>query len=215
MLIETSITIAYRCSSCGSFEFFYLPLFKLFGDRHYHAACRCGKSGITITHENLGQNNYKIKLGCIGCGMDHALELKRRELLKNKLNVFYCPHTGIQICFIGNDESVRNKVDSVEREYDSLIDKLGYDDYFENTRVMLDSLNLIHDIAESGNLGCECGNKDIELNLLSDKISLSCKKCSGFITIQASSNEDLKNVLSAKKIILKAKLKDCGNQNPS
>ena len=44
---------------------------------------------------------------------------------------------------------------------------------------MLDSLNLIHDIAERGNLFCECGNDDIELLLLSDRIYLRCNLCPG------------------------------------
>lgn len=104
--------------------------------------------------------------------------------------------------FIGNDEDVRKKIDSLEREFDELINTLGYDNYFVNTQVMFDSLNIIHDIAEKGNLFCECGNNDIELLLLSDKIYLRCKRCPANKIIYASSNEHLKNNLQTKQILL-------------
>ena len=110
--------------------------------------------------------------------------------------------TGIQQCFIGKDYIVRRKIDNIEKELDELIDMFGYDSYFKNTRVMFDSLNRVHDIAEQGNLYCECGNEDIELRLLSDKIHLKCNKCHGSISILASTNEDLKKIQTIQSIML-------------
>jgi hypothetical protein len=77
------------------------------------------------------------------------------------------------LCFIGADEEVRKRIDSLEKKFDELIDLFGYDKYFLNTQVMLDALNKIHDIAESGNLYCECGSNEVELLLYEDKINLN------------------------------------------
>jgi hypothetical protein len=103
---------------------------------------------------------------------------------------------------MGRDEDVRKKIDSLERELDELINLFGYDNYFTNTQVMFDAMNKIHDIAEAGNLLCECGNKDIELLMLPDKIHLKCSKCTGSKIIKASSNSDLKDLLLKQQITL-------------
>jgi hypothetical protein len=162
--------------------------------------CRCNGSALVITKE--GPVNYKIKIPCIGCDTSHTYLLDRKGIVKTDINVLYCPKTGMQQCFIGNDLDVRKKIDNLEKEFDELINMFGYDNYFQNTQVMFDTVNILHDIAEKSNLFCECGNKDIELLLLSDKIYLRCKKCPGNKIIYAASNEHLKDNLLIKHILL-------------
>jgi hypothetical protein len=145
---------------------------------------------------------FKIRTPCIGCGNEHTFIISRRDILSKFVNVLYCPETGMQLCFMGRDEDVRKKIDSLERELDELINLFGYDNYFTNTQVMFDAMNKIHDIAEAGNLLCECGNKDIELLMLPDKIHLKCSKCTGSKIIKASSNSDLKDLLLKQQITL-------------
>jgi len=207
VLIDANITIAYKCSFCGSYKFFNTTPFTLLYDNKYSGTCRCDKSRIYIARDGI--EGYSITVPCINCGNSHVLYLNKRNLLFKDLNVFYCPETGMHQCFIGKDELVRKKIDSLEKELDEIIDAFGYDDYFVNTRVMLDSLNRIHDIAEQGSLYCECGNNDIELALLSDKIYLKCKRCSGSKVIYAASNKDLKDILTKQYIILMSDSQTC------
>ncbi|MCX8129631.1 MAG: hypothetical protein N3I35_05965 [Clostridia bacterium] len=205
MLIDTSVTVAYKCSSCGGYIFFDVSYFDLLSKKKYHAACCCNNSRIFIFKENF--RDYKLQIDCIGCGNNHTYSIKRKDIIGKDISVFSCPVTGIQQCFIGNGDLVRNKVDSLEKEMDALIDKLGYDNYFKNTRVMYDSLNRIHDIAEQGSLVCECGNGDIELSLLSDRIYMRCRKCYATAEVRAASNEDLKELFAVRHIFL------TGNEN--
>lgn len=200
MLIDTSVTIAYKCYSCGAFEFFNTTLFKFLQKKEHLFTCRCNNSSILIIQEN--RRTFRITIPCIGCGSEHTFILPRKDLLSKVVSVLYCPETGMQQCFIGNDEDVRKKIDNLERELDDLINLFGYDNYFKNTQVMFDALNKIHDIAEAGNLSCECGNRDIELIMLPDKICLKCTKCSGSKIIEASSNTDLKDILVRQQITL-------------
>lgn len=199
MLIDTSATIAYKCSSCGSFEFFNISLFNILYKRGSVYCCHCQKSNITISQQH---NFYLFKIPCIGCGNDHVYMLSKKDILLRDLNVFNCPETGMKLCFIGRDEPVRKKVDSLEEEYDELIDMFGYESYFKNTQVMFDSLNKIHDIAEQGNLLCECGCSEIELVPLSDRIVLKCSKCGMSKLFLAATNEDLKDITDKKQILL-------------
>lgn len=212
MLIDTCVTIAYKCTSCGTFEFFYISLFELSNKKECKLTCRCGKSSLLIREENYG--DYKIRIPCISCGDEHIFTAGRKELLCRNINIFYCPVTGMQQCYVGNDSDVRVKVDALEKELDELIDLFGYDSYFKNTRVMIDTLNRIHDIAEQGNLYCECGNEDIELILLQDKVCLQCKNCSGNKTIYAVNNEDLKDILRRKRVMLVNELPGCDASAP-
>lgn len=200
MLIDTSVAIAYKCSSCGTFEFFNISLFSILYKKESMFTCRCNKSSIVITRES--QKNFKIRIPCIGCGNEHEFIFSRKDFLYKDINVFCCPETGMKQCIVGNDEKVRRRIDTLEREFDELIDKFGYDNYFENTQVMFDALNKIHDIAEQGNLDCECGNNDIELMLLSDSIHLKCNNCGSNRLVNAASNKDLKDILTKGTIVL-------------
>lgn len=200
MLIDTGITIAYKCLSCGTFEFFDVSLFGLSCKKGCSYTCRCNKSSILVYEDNA--RDYKIKIPCIACGKNHIYSLSRKEILLKDIHVFHCPETGMQQCFIGSDSEVRSKIDNLEKEFDELMDRFGYDSYFKNTQVMLDALNKIHDIAEQGNLACECGNNDIELMLSTDRILLKCRKCPGNAILQAASNEDLKDILMKRQILL-------------
>lgn len=202
MLIDTCVTIAYKCSSCGSFEFFNISLFTLLKKKESKFYCRCRKSCITVKQE--GESGFLLKTPCMGCGNEHIYFIGRTNMLFNKLSIFNCPETGLQQCFIGNDILVRKKVDSLEKELDELIDMFGYESYFVNTQVMLDTLNKIHDIAAQGCLYCECGSIEVELVLLSDRILLKCSKCSAGRIIPASTNEDLKEILTKQSLPITA-----------
>jgi hypothetical protein len=199
MLIDTTITVAYKCTSCGSFEFFNVSIFKLLYNE-YSLACRCKKSCITMRRE--GGNSFLISIPCIGCDDEHTYLFTKKSILFGEPVVFNCPETGMQICFVGRDEAVCNKIDDLEKEFDELMDTYGYESYFRNTRVMIDTLNRIHDIALCGSIICECGGSDIELVLLSDCILLRCGRCGGSKRIPAAKNSDLKNMLAMNQILI-------------
>jgi len=200
MLIDTGVTIACKCTSCGSFEFFDVSMFTLLYKKNFDLPCRCRESNISIKKDS--EKSFLIIIPCIGCGNKHTYLFTRKNILSGQLLVFNCPETDIQICFTGKDEAVRRKVDSLEKEFDELINAYGYESYFLNTQVMFDTLNHIHDIALKNNLYCECGSEDIELVLLSDCVFLRCGKCNGSIRLAAAKNEDLKKLLEEDQIVI-------------
>lgn len=200
MIINTGITFAYKCSSCGTFQFNNISLFEISQKEESVFTCRCKKAALVMKKESPAV--FKIVIPCIGCGTSHIYLMSIKEFIAQEIYIFNCPNTGIEQCFVGSEQAVRKKIDKLEREYDELINMFGYDNYFINTQVMFDSLNIIHDIAERGNLFCECGNDDIDLLLLSDKIYLRCSLCPGNKIIYASSNEHLKVSLLRKQIML-------------
>ena len=200
MLIDMDVTIAYKCFTCGTFDFTNINLFKLFPHGSVMSKCRCGGAKLEILE--ICKNEYKLTVPCIGCGAEHSHIIGREDLISNDIMIYACPMTGIKQCFVGRDTVVREYIDGFEKEMDILIDGLGYDNYFVNTRVMIDTLDKIHDIAEQGHLHCECGCDDIMVSMLKKGIYLKCPQCTGSKLIPASSNNDLKNTLQQVSIVL-------------
>lgn len=200
MLIDTDVIIAYKCFSCGTFDFTNINLFKLSPHSSYISKCRCGRAKLEILQ--IFKNEYRLTVPCIGCGSEHSHIIAREELINNSIIIYSCPITGIKQCFLGRDNLVREYIDSFEKELDVMIDGLGYDNYFVNTQVMIDTLNKIHDIAEQGNLHCECGCEDIIVTMQRRGIYLKCSQCLGCKFIPAASNYDLKKTLQKVDIVL-------------
>lgn len=191
MLINTNMTIAYKCHFCGNVEFSQTSLFRLIQKKEIYFTCSCQKSTFSILGDM--STNFKVKVPCIGCGETHLFILNSKFLYTSKVKVLYCPNTGIELCLIGTDKDVRLQMDNVQKKFDEIFASLGYKNYFKNTQVMFSLLNIINDAAKEGNLYCECGCEDIDIILHSDKIYLKCQKCSAVKVIPAGANEDLKD----------------------
>ena len=203
MLIDMDVTIAYKCFCCGMFDFTNINLFKF--NRHKSIVPKCKCEGTKLDLVEVCKNNYKITVPCIACGAEHSLIIKREDLTSKDIMIYTCPVTRIKQCFIGRDSSVRDHVDKFEKELDVIIDGLGYENYFVNTQVMIETLNKIHDIAEQGELRCQCGCSDISVSLHRKGIYLKCPQCTGTKFIPAASNNDLKKTIQKVRIILAGK----------
>ncbi len=203
MLIDMDITIAYKCFCCGMFDFTNINLFKFHRHKSIMPKCRCESTKLDIAE--VCKNTYRITVPCIACGTEHSLIITREDLTSKDIMIYTCPITGIKQCFIGRDAAVRENVDNFEKELDVIIDGLGYENYFVNTQVMIETLNKIHDIAEQGDLRCQCGCNDIGVSLLRKGIYLKCPQCSGNRFIPAASNNDLKKTIQKVRIILAGK----------
>lgn len=200
MLIDTHKTISYKCSFCGSDHFININFFNLQSQGEQAYSCRCSNSSVVIRFEDA--RNMSLCAPCFGCGEVHRHYLPLRKLLKSELIKLDCPVTGIEQIFFGNEENVRSALDEQQEKMRELVDSLGYDSYFNNPEVMLQTVNRIHEIAAAGNMVCECGSHDIELCLLKDKAKLVCRKCGAHKYIPAANSGELINTLKCTYIIL-------------
>ncbi len=192
MVVDTNITVAYKCSSCGSLKFLYTGLFKISAFTGKMPACECSNSYIEI----LGRmkKTLYVSMPCIACGTNHIYSLSLDDFLGGHAEL-KCPLAKIFNCFVGKDAQVKARVDDMLCRYDDFLDKLGYERYYDNTQVMYDSINRIHDIALHGSLLCKCGSSDIRLTPGSDRINLQCRKCLNTKIISAASCSDVQNYL--------------------
>lgn len=143
-----------------------------------------------------------LTIPCFACNEVHTYALRDKALWSEHVSVLKCPNTKMELCFMGKDDGVRKSVDNYEMQMDILMNEIGYDDYFINNTVMLNTVDKIHDIAERGNLLCQCGSREISMEMFYDRVELICNKCFLKTTIKACTNHDLKDTLKKDSIIL-------------
>ena len=104
MLIDTSITVAYRCTSCGSFEFLTFRCSNCCTmSTAWHAA-------VKVAHydEAEGENSFLIRIPCIGCDNEHTYLFSRKSILFGEPVVFNCPKPESDV-LTGRDEAVATR----------------------------------------------------------------------------------------------------------
>ncbi|ADG83750.1 hypothetical protein [Thermincola potens] len=200
MIIATETVIAMRCPSCGKLEFHKLSRFDFAGTNTVKVSCTCGAPKLIIGTKNRQQ--FWLQIPCVLCETNHLVYYRARQLWNEQVNFFYCSDTNVELGFFGPDEKVRAVAENYEHNLETLVDELGYDDYFFNPEVMFEVLNYLHDFAEEGYLYCECGSFQIEIDIFPDRIELQCKDCGAESVVYAETDDDLINIQNIKKIEL-------------
>jgi hypothetical protein len=102
-----------------------------------------------------------------------------------------CADTELEIGFIGEPERIHQAL-RMQKSLGELLPKdATIEDFFTNPDVMYQVLSMLHEIAKCGNLYCECGNDNIEVDLFPDKLELRCPMCDSLSIIYAENEDDL------------------------
>lgn len=200
MIVPTEFVVAMRCAFCGKLDFHPVSRFMLTKAAQYKVTCTCGTPKLIIGTKNRHQ--YWLQAPCVLCETNHLYYYTSTQLWQNEVSFLYCNDTSVELGFFGPDQKVRTLAENYEHNLESLIDGLGYDDYFCDPEIMFEVLNCIHDIAEAGFLYCECGSYQVEIDIFPDKIELQCKNCKTRNLIQAKNEADLNSIKGVKKIKL-------------
>ena len=200
MVISTETVIAIRCSTCGKIDYHSISRFDFTKENNIKVNCSCGALKIIIGTKNRKQ--FWLQIPCVLCETNHLIYYKSKQLWSDEVTFFYCTDTNVELGFFGPADKVKLVSENYEHNLDSLVDELGYDEYFYNPEIMVEVLNCLHDIAEAGFLYCECGNYQIEVDIFPDRIELQCKDCDSISIIYAETEEDLRIIREVEKIEL-------------
>lgn len=200
MIVATEFAVAMRCPSCGKLDFHTVSRFAFAGKSNYKINCNCGSPKLIIGTKN--RNQFWFQIPCVLCETNHLIYYKSKQLWSDEVTFFYCNETNVELGFFGPETKVRSVSENYEHNLESLVEELGYDDYFYNPEIMFEVLNCLHDIAEDGFLYCECGSMQIEIDIFPDRIELQCKDCKTISVVYAENEDDLDNIKRVKKIEL-------------
>lgn len=210
MIVATEFVVAMRCPSCGKLDFHAISRFVFAKNGSHTVVCSCGAPKLIIGTKNRQQ--YWFQMPCVLCETNHLVYYKAKQLWSTEVTFFYCNDTSVELGFFGPNDKVHTLAENYEHNLESLVDELGYDDYFFNPEVMFEVLNCLHDIAEEGFLYCECGSYQIEIDIFPERIELQCKDCKTVSMVYAETDEDLEKVKGIKKIeLVKNGFKSLGN----
>lgn len=192
MIINAVSTLALYCPRCGKIELHNVSRFAI-NNSACQLACSCGQSQGTISV--AGRRQYLLDIPCVVCETNHLIFLDSNLFRQPKASRIYCDQANLELGFVGNPEAIAAMVNKHKQEVASLASELeGQPDGsgIENSQILLEILNKIHDIAEQGGVYCSCGNStDVEVDVLVDAVELSCHQCEGRLLISAKDEQDL------------------------
>lgn len=178
-----------KCQKCGCLESLSITVFSFSGRRPAKLRCSCG--AIVLTVLCRAGSTYALHLDCLVCESPHIVTFTAKEFWHNPMLPIVCPSTMVETGFIGNPDRIAHSL-SVQKTLSELLPSDdGIDDFFINPDVMYQVLSHLHEIAKSGNLYCECGNDNIEIDLYSDKLELRCPTCDSLSIVYAENDDDL------------------------
>jgi len=189
MLINTNSIMTMRCPICGIIKYHDLSRFAISKGNPIHINCSCGAAALIISTKNHAL--YRLQVPCLICETKHQMEFTGKFLWSGEIIRLSCSDTDLELGYIGPEPAVKQIIYNQEQELDALADDMNSEDYFHNPDIMYEVLSCLHEIAEQGDLYCQCGNLEIEVELFPDCLELHCKNCDSINIIYAETEEDL------------------------
>lgn len=189
MLFPTNTVIGVRCPDCGKIGFHGVSLFSLSPGRPLVITCSCGSEIMSLGTKD--RRKFWIQVDCLLCETRHVVHFTRAQIWSNEVLPIRCAETGLELGFVGAKDKVRRATRNLDKSLGEMASDLGLIDYFENPDVMYEVLDCLQRIAEEGNLFCQCGNFDIDVEIFPEKIELCCSVCSAHMFIHAQSDADI------------------------
>ncbi len=186
VLDKKETTVAYRCPNCGSWVGSIVGVFSLTADM-LRLKCPCGESELTVVH--TGDKKIRLTVPCFLCPKPHSFTLSGNAFFDKELLALPCAYSGMDICFLGSGDSVREAEEAADRELGQLIEEAGGTNPFgrkqEEESVFSDPQILeivnfvIRDLDEAGEISCRCpeyeGSYNVEVT--QDGVLVTCEHC--------------------------------------
>lgn len=176
------IMTAYRCAACGNTVFGMTGALSLTGDL-INLKCECQKSKLEI--KKIDDGKLRITVPCAFCQNDHTFVISRKLLLSRELFTYPCPYTGVDICFFGNEESVKNAVADSDKALSEMLSdeelealerenqKAPQGDEYMRSLIKF----VIGQLIEDGDVHCGCEKGDFYIKDEGETVELGCEKC--------------------------------------
>lgn len=197
MLIETNAAAAVFCYRCGRTSLHVLSLFSL--NRKQSFSCECGVSVLTVERRN---EKYWFMTECAFCQKEHIQPFTRKEIMSPMVRDLTCHGSGQIAGCVGSQEKVLNHIKAYSCSLTQLALEVGSPDYFQNCNVMFGILERLYSMAEVGELYCQCGNHNLEIEIFPDRLEFRCPTCSSELVIPAALTEDLEKFLLLEAVVM-------------
>lgn len=203
-------TLAYRCPSCGGVPTSIVGVFSLSGNL-FRLKCPCHGSEMTVEKTNDGKMNLTVP--CIACSYPHSYTVSSSIFFDSDIFIIPCSLSGIDLCFIGKEEQVR---DAVQKSNEELLAMLGEQDidslknqekdkkFLSDPQILEIVKFVINDLNEEGEIYCNCnGRGEYSCDIYDEHLTVRCVKCGAKADIPINSTIKAHDFLECDKLILK------------
>ncbi|MBO4355429.1 MAG: hypothetical protein J5850_01060 [Clostridia bacterium] len=193
---QDNITIAYRCPECGSGVMSIVGVFKLTGDM-LKLKCDCGNSEMTMTYTT--DKKIRLSVPCIVCNNPHNFIVNTDTVynMENDVTKLSCKYTGIDLCFIGKDEKVREALQKADQDLAKLMEDAGIndlaelhsnDDEMKATDPEIDDIVrfMLAELSEEDKIHCRCRKKNLasyKYTIMNGYVRIYCEGCGSIADI--------------------------------
>ncbi|NLI91105.1 MAG: hypothetical protein GX434_02530 [Peptococcaceae bacterium] len=215
MIVSTVTTIGIQCAKCGEVQFRTVSVFDFshFNEESY--CCSCGAPIITL--RSVERGNYSIEYPCIYCGESHYIVAKRGSIWGDDLFPLTCRGKELPLGYIGPRHKVENSCRDIKKTFVQLASELVNDEEteseFDNFFIVYAVMEKLGKMVERGQLGCRCGNYNLSVEILSDRIEIVCELCHASGVIYTDNKEVLRILDGVGSIFLEENMKWCLNDS--
>lgn len=201
MMEEAKRTIAYLCPECRQLVMIERTVFQLAAAAS-DLPCPCGKSALRV--EIMGEQT-RVTVPCLFCGKEHTVVCPTQAFLGKKCLAFSCAASGLDCCYVGEEEAVF----SAARRLEEAVDKVDTDaqerGVFLDEIIMHEVLSELQEIAQRGGISCTCGSKQWKLQVGYSSVDLICADCGGTLRLPAATESDLEDICCKYTLQIKQK----------
>ena len=183
MISEKTTKIAYRCPYCGCIISTNVNMFMLKGG--FKLECvECHKSALDMSITS--DNKVRLSVPCLVCPHTHPYTVSSEIFFEKEIFLLSCSFSGLDICFIGDDEKIEEEIDRTESIIMDLLADMKED---EQAKVQSDMLvadtNVVREVlfaldalmAEKKIICSECSSKAMKVVIDYDSVRIGCKVC--------------------------------------
>ncbi|MBQ7474976.1 MAG: hypothetical protein IJS78_03545 [Clostridia bacterium] len=210
VLDNTKATVAYRCPSCGSLVRSIVGIFSLTADS-IKLKCPCGGSHLELSYTR--DRKIRLSVPCFICPNPHNFTVSTSVFAEDGAISLVCPFSGVDICFIGGEDAVLERVAESEKELSELLGDAGITDFSkggkkggELTDPMVSEIvaYVIKELEDEGALFCGCPDNegDYEVKIGDAEVTVRCRKCGRLAHLPADSISAARAFLEIDKLTL-------------
>lgn len=206
--------IAYRCPDCGSAVVGLVGRFALSANM-LRLRCSCGsESSLDISIS--GDNKIRLSVPCLFCRQNHSYVVSEGLFFEKDRFLLNCPYSGMDIAFIGDEDSVNQDITRTGEELAALLKNLEAEELSDiqpqdvNDAEVLpdpavyDTLRfVVKDLEAEGKLHCPCGEGPYDIRFIDGGMQVWCETCGASYDFKATTPTIAEEYLSLDSITLK------------
>lgn len=208
MKTEQTTKIAYRCPYCGCVISATVNRFMLAGG--FKLACiECQKSALEMSMSR--DEKVRLVVPCLVCPHPHPYTVSADTFFGKDIFLLSCSYSGLDICFIGDEDKVEDELDRTESLIMELLADakddenaaLQSDMLAADTNVIREILFALEGLSGDKKITCgSCGSHAAKVLIDYDSVHVVCKVCGKEKVLPARNKFDSSAAIDLNELIL-------------